>query len=326
MERAVLAGLLGGRDDFTVEKLAGDGSARVYYRIFLPGGTLVAMAGPDRAENEAYLRIADHLTGAGVRVPAVHGSDLDAGLVLLEDLGDVNLLAALKSTSDPVSLYLPVLRLLVEMQVKGARGFALSTGFAAEPYGPGTMVGAEGYYFLKEFVSGVLKLTFDGPAVAGELEKMAGLAARADAGYFLHRDFQSRNIHRTADGFAVIDFQGARPGPLAYDAASLILDPYAALPKEARKSLTEAYYALLSGKGVDPGPVAESFPFIASFRLMQALGAFGKLGARLGKPGFLEHSGAALDRLAEAIDAGRFPALAGLIADAREKWRARGGA
>lgn len=286
-----------------IEKMHGDGSARTYWRVATDRGTLVLLSGPDRAENAAWLRIDRHLCDAGIRVPKVLGADEARGWILMEDLGDVSLRSWVKGGADARRAYREVIALLASMQTLGARGFSLAVGFADEAYGPRTMVELEGLYFLREFAQGVLGFSPDEADFRLELAEMAARAAKAPADFFLHRDFQSRNIQKAPDGWAVLDFQGARPGPLAYDAAALILDPYAALPKGLRDELWGLYFALLTEvPGVDVEAVELSVPCVSAFRLMQALGAYGKLGARLGKPGFLVHSGAALSHLTELMD------------------------
>lgn len=309
-----------------VEKLHGDGSARRFHRVHAEGGrTLILLESADGRENAAWLRVQAHLSQRGVRVPQVVGSDLAAGLILMEDLGDENLykrLSRLKSDAERFEEYKSVLALLVKMQVEGARDFTLETGFADAPYGPALMVDWEGLYFAREFACGVLGIQADEGALAGELDALASLAMEGGGGYFLHRDFQSRNLQRAPDGWAIIDFQGARPGPLAYDAAALICDPYAANSPALRARLWAEYFVILGASGVDEEPVKLPAPYLTAFRLMQALGAFGKLGGRLGKPGFLEHSGAALSMLSEIECLDAAPGLKALILRARSAWDA----
>ena len=156
-----------------------------------------------------------------------------------------------------------------------------------------------------------------------EVERLAAEGARAPAEFLLHRDFQSRNIHLTATGPAVIDFQGCRLGPLAYDVAALLLDPYAALPASARESLLAEYRALLAGCGVGPDEFDAGWFAVGAFRLLQALGAFAKLGGRFGKPGFLEHATTGLEHLLAHLGergSARFPAVSALVAAARAAW------
>lgn len=313
-----------------VAPLFGDGSSRRFFRVWAGDETFVLLEGPDPAENAAYVRVGRHLAARGVRVPAIHGVDEARGWVLLEDLGDVSLLAALGACggeAEVLALYRPVLDLLVQTQVAGAEGFDLAVGFAPEPYGTRTMVEAEGLYFGREFAEGILGFEVSA-GFGADLERLAAEGARAPAGWLLHRDFQSRNI-QVKDGEPVlIDFQGARPGPLAYDAAALILDPYAAHPAPRRRALREEYLARLRERGVDPEEVESSWFALGAFRLLQALGAYGKLGGRLGKRGFLEHAATALEHLEEHLApraAAEFPDLWDLVRRCREGWTLSGG-
>lgn len=312
----------------TVVPLHGDGSARRFFRVSGGAGSYVLLEGPDAAENAAYVRVARHLAARGVRVPRVHGTDPSRGWVLLEDVGDRSLFAALlEPGADAEALYAPVLELLARMQVRGAEGFDLSVGFARAPYGPELMVDGEGLYFAREFAGGLLGLTVP-PGFRSDVVRLAALGAAAPAGFFLHRDFQSRNVQLPTDegGPALLDFQGARPGPLAYDAAALILDPYAAHPPELRTRLLTRYRAYLVVHGAADAWSDDAWFAVGTFRLLQALGAFGKLGGRLAKPGFLEHVGVGLRHLEEHLgERGRaeLPALVRLVDDARSSWGAR---
>jgi aminoglycoside/choline kinase family phosphotransferase len=308
-----------------VVPLHGDGSARRYFRVRGEARTYVLLEGPDPAENAATVRIARHLEARGIRVPGVYGVDEARGWVLLEDLGDRSLFSALREPgADPLALYEPVLELLARVQVWGAEGFRLETGFASAPYGPDLMVEGEGLYFVREFAQGLLGLEIPS-GFREDLERLAALGASAPGGFFLHRDFQSRNIQLPPDGDgpAVLDFQGARPGPLAYDAAALILDPYAAHLPALRARLLACYRDRLARLGAGGAWTEDAWFALGAFRLLQALGAFGKLGGRMGKPGFLEHVGAALAHLEEHLgQRGRaeFPVLTALVRRVRERW------
>lgn len=320
---AGVASLLPGYGVTDLKKLHGDGSDRAYWRICTGTGTLILLVGPRRDENDAWVRLARHLKASNVRVPEIHAYDAERGWVAMEDLGDHSLYTVVKSSSDPRPHYRQVLEILVRMQVDGAKNFNLAVGFSPTPYDAAVMVEEEGRYFVREFAVGLLKMTPDLAALDEEFHAMAGTAATAGADYFLHRDFQSRNVHRAPDGWALIDFQGARPGPLAYDAAALILDPYVALPAHTRRELSDHYTALLASRGVDVERFRQTWPLIASFRLLQALGAFAKLGGRFGKPGFLEHAAAAFRHLEELGGdplMAPYPVLRETIAEAGGLW------
>ena len=318
--------LPGGERARSVVPLHGDGSSRRFFRVRGEERTYVLLEGPDAAENAAWVRVAHHLAERGVRVPAVYGADEVRGWVLAEDLGDRSLFAALREPgADRERLYGPVLDLLARAQVHGAEGFDLAVGFAPEPYGPRLMLEGEGLYFAREFAEGVLGLEVS-PGFRDDLERLGRIGSSAPSGFFLHRDFQSRNVQLAADGPALLDFQGARPGPLAYDAAALILDPYAANPPGLRALLLARYRECLERLGAGGAWTDDGWFAVGTFRLLQALGAFGKLGGRLGKPGFLEHAAAALRHLEEHLgERGRseFPALWDAVIRCRARWAER---
>jgi len=125
---------------------------------------------------------------------------------------------------------------------------------------------------------------------------------------------------------AVIDFQGARLGPPEYDVAALLFDPYMEMAPDAREALVLRYQALARAAGLLDASPSEPhaagstwrtrFLANAANRLMQALGAFVKLGVRQGRPGFREHIPRGLARLQAVLDEkGDVPALASLVRD-----------
>ncbi len=326
-EKHIVEALLPFGGQARIEPLGGDGSARRYFRVFSGSESFILLFGTDREEDAAWLRINAHLSRKGVRVPQVYGSDLGRGLVLMEDLGDENLLGELRraGNENAEALYLPVIDLLLKAQIEGAEDFTLSTGFSESPYDKAVMVQTEGKYFVESF-AGFMTGMKAGDGVFRDIEKMADEGAKAKGGYFLHRDFQSRNIHLKNGQWVIIDFQGARPGPLAYDAAALILDPYAGLPLKTRKRLFALYLEKASLMGADGKNLAASWRPIGSMRLMQALGAFGKLGGKLGKKGFLEYAGTALGHLSELLGeegAHDYPDLFAFVEETKFRWLSR---
>jgi aminoglycoside/choline kinase family phosphotransferase len=69
--------------------VSGDASFRRYFRLAVPGRTLILMdAPPDREDSEPFVDIAQRLRAAGLRAPEIHCFDLQHGFGLLEDFGD----------------------------------------------------------------------------------------------------------------------------------------------------------------------------------------------------------------------------------------------
>ena len=85
-----------------LEAVAGDASARRYFRLRQGERSFIAVeAPPESQKNHEFLAIQKLLLGGGIRVPALYGADLARGFMLLEDLGDRLLLAELNSRRSP---------------------------------------------------------------------------------------------------------------------------------------------------------------------------------------------------------------------------------
>ncbi len=303
-------------------------------------------------ENDCHLYIHSVLHTKQVRVPEIFFADPATGLVLMEDLGDRHLFDLL---SDDVSqleeFYWKALEQLVRVQAPNVPPFDAKR--CPHPaYDADFILAEEAGYFYRELVEGVASMSAPVEALAKDCLRLAERALSGNP-VLIHRDFQSRNL-MVVDGQAggelvVIDFQGARLGPAQYDLAALLYDPYASLPRALRLRLL-GYYIYVAGRAKLPGipavsadadgtrrpppgsearKAAESVvlspscrPWYdvllanAANRLMQALGAFAKLGVREGRPGFKEHIPAGLDLLEETLEEiGDCPALYRLVAD-----------
>ncbi|MFH1144953.1 MAG: phosphotransferase [Candidatus Eisenbacteria bacterium] len=148
--------------------------------------------------------------------------------------------------------------------------------------------------------------------VEPECRSLARTALACPERPFMHRDFQSRNLMVCGGSLVVIDFQGARHGPAEYDLAALLYDPYAAMPGWVRERMIAYYLDAAAVAGVPGLPTGRSDVELrawrrrllanAADRMMQALGAYGKLGLRLGRPGFREHIPQALAGLDGILD------------------------
>jgi hypothetical protein len=155
-----------------------------------------------------------------------------------------------------------------------------------------------------------------------EKERLAiALSAAALPEVCIHRDFQSENIMLLRSGVRFVDFQGARLGPAGYDVASLIYDPYVPLlTPEISKRLFKYY------RSIAPHDVSShSFRVCAMQRLMQALGAYGKLSIHKGKDWYRAYVPVALQRLACIIGQGRdFPTIRRVVIECMKRTKETG--
>ena len=282
--------------DIDYHPLAGDGSTRTFWRMTSrrPPMSYIAMENAPateflRRENLAYLKIGEHLFQKGLPVPEIFRYDLVNGWFIMEDLGDESLQACASQNTDKVPVYKKVVEILFRFQIEGSRGFDTSWTCQTERYDRLVMRRYEADYFRDAFLSNYLGLEKDWSDLEGPFDYLAETASKADCHFFLHRDFQSRNIMVSQEKIGIIDWQGGRLGPLAYDLASLLIDPYTALSPAQRGQIFDHYLRLLGDH--EPAwvsPFETYFPYLAIQRNLQILGAFAFLTHVKGKT-FFEH-------------------------------------
>lgn len=296
------------RTAVTDQPLQGDGSDRRWHRLKTEGQSLIMVDHGIRPQCEgqqevdAFIQIGRHLQASGVSVPRIHLYDPFAGLVFLEDLGDLHLQDAARGldTDGVQQLYRRVIDQWLHMAVEGARGFDVAWTWQSTHYDRELIIERECRYFVNAFLNGYLGKTVDYGDLAPEFEQLATSAMEYGWTGFLHRDLQSRNIMIHGDRIGFIDFQGGRIGPLQYDLASLLIDPYVALPVALQDALRDyAVNALGRRTDLDIERFLHGYDYCAVTRNLQMLGAFGFLSRVKGKryfEAFMPHAVATLHR------------------------------
>lgn len=307
------------------QPLAGDGSDRRFFRL-LGSPTVVLLFHPcpletEVNENDSYFLIGRHLRAQGAPAPEIYAYCREEFWMLLEDLGDISLEAAIKRQGEGQIRfwYRQALELLVAMQLQGAQGFdpawCFDTPLVHRPF----LWERECGYFVRAFLNGYLGMKTTLEDLAPDLERVLTGALPPSPYFFLHRDFQSRNLFIKNGRLRVIDFQGGRLGPLGYDVAALLLDPYVNLPPGRQEELLEHYLDLLVNRlEVDRGAFREQYYHLALCRNLQILGAFGYLTRVKGKDYFARYIPPALTGLRCRLQAraGVFPRLEQVVAQA----------
>lgn len=309
--------------------LSGDGSDRRFVRIHLAGGSslMVVLPGTEDssglAEAVSCFRIGSHLYAHDVPVPEIYGFDEATGIVLFEDLGDILLYDLVRQKSifsdDVMQRYREVLFVLAHMQTKGRDGFDPSYCYDTPSYDRELMLERESGYFLNALCRDLLEIKRFPEGLSDEFQRLASRAAEEPAGYLLHRDFQSRNIMLSDKRVRVVDFQGARFGPLGYDLASLLIDPYVSMPQTMQDELAE-YYVTLQRRNIplDRDQFIEGYYYMALQRNLQILGAFAFLSQKKGKTFFRAFLLPTLEFLhahLEKPQGGDYPCLRLLVTD-----------
>ena len=323
----------GATRSFAVEKLAGQASNRMYFRVAAESGpSYVAMVLPkdatrsEEASNAAvapaelpFLNVHRYLAKLGVPVPALHAVAMDEGILLLEDLGDVTLEASWRAS--PVeSLYGTAVDLLADLRARAeahpdASCLAFGRAFDRSLY----------RWELDHYLEFGLRAREDTepPPRAAEVlrrafDSISDRLADLPRG-FTHRDYQSRNLMLPARGMVVIDFQDALLGPRQYDLVALLRDSYIELSDAMLDSLLARYVdrlGALTKERIDPGEFRAAFDLLTVQRKLKDGGRFEFIARVKGNPSFLPHVPASFRYVARALE--RLPQYGDLLRLLRE--------
>jgi NDP-sugar pyrophosphorylase family protein/aminoglycoside/choline kinase family phosphotransferase len=285
------------------------GSDRRYFRVRNDGKSAVLMeCRPDDPDFERHLVYTRFFAAHSVPVPGLLAADDATKRALFEDLGDTSLYSHMKLPHDKDrigEIYRSVLDILVKLHTKVTERVQDCPMLQERVFDYDHLRWETGY-FLERFVIGLLGTNVnDGQALDEELHRLA----RSVDGFpktVIHRDFQCQNLMAPARGIPrVIDFQGARMAPPAYDLASILWDPYHRLNDDVREKLVSYYVNEMKkmSAGFNEALFRESIIPCRLQRHMQALGAYGFLSAVKGKKYFLKHVPEASRLLKEATAA-----------------------
>ena len=271
--------------------LAGDASFRRYDRLKKPSGSAVLMDAPPPHEDvRPFIRIAQHLIDHGFSVPEILAEDRDAGLLLLEDLGDSTYTKLLSQGHSERELYTLAVDTLI----------ALHSTPEDKVVPPN--VQTYGMPRLLEEVGRLLEWYFplvDLPPLQSD-EKNAfealwrDLLPRAWAvpSSLILFDYHVDNLLWLPDrpgikACGLLDFQDAVVGPVTYDLMSLLEDARRDVNQELISDLKARYLSAFSS--LDKDAFDASWAIMAAQRHVRVLGTFARLKIRDGKPHYLQH-------------------------------------
>ncbi len=298
--------------------LNGDASLRRYVRLRANGTSVMLMDwpkapdGPPIRQNRPYSQIAhlaedvrpfvavaEALRGAGLSAPRIHGQDLDAGLLILDDFGDETFTRMVGEGLDVSEPYRLAVDALLILRKKPPRRVLPANGVThVLPKFDREALGIETELVVDWFL----------PAVRGA-ETPQGLrdefAALWDeqfhwllqqpAGWVL-RDYHSPNLlwrpgEEGLDRLGIIDFQDAMRGHLAYDLASLLQDARIDLPAGLEAHFLDYYCerAAATDAGFDAKAFLRAYRLLGAQRATKLLGIFTRLCRRDGKRAYLQH-------------------------------------
>lgn len=276
---------------YSLTPASADASFRRYFRVTLPDtSTRIVMDAPPTHEDcRPFIKVAALLRDAGVHVPEVYAQDLTQGFLLLSDLGSTTYLDVLDAASAP-ALYRDANEALVAIQLASRPGML--------PDYDRALLSRELDLFPDWYVARHLGVALDDEQRA----TLRGVFAKildnnlAQPQVFVHRDYHSRNLMVSGEGFAanpgIIDFQDAVYGPITYDLASLYRDAYIHWEEAQELDFVIRYWerARLAGLPVheDFHDFYRDYEWMGAQRQLKVLGIFARLSQRDGKHGYLK--------------------------------------
>jgi N-acetylmuramate 1-kinase len=298
--------------------LRGDASTRSYARLVRPNGSVMLMDAPVQADGppirdgRSYSRIARLaenmvrpfvaigavLRQAGLSAPAIHASDLDKGMLLVEDLGDRSFGAELAAGTSQADLWRTAVDALIRL-----RHVPLPPRL---PLPDGTSYALPRRDRAAFEIEIELLLDWHWPAVKGSpaprsvraefmtlwspvLERLLALPG----GWFL-RDYHSPNLiwlpeRAGVSKVGIIDFQDALEEHYAFDLVSLLQDARIAVPEELERELFAYYCTEVAARepGFDRAAFAAAYADFGAQRNTRLLGLWLRLLVRDGKPQYV---------------------------------------
>ena len=287
-----------GYKEHKFEVVSDDASYRKYYRIILPNNrTFIIMDSSMQVESiYPFIDISVRLLKAKVQIPRVYSQNLEQGYLLLEDLGSTHLIDILNDNSYKL-LYMKSIHEILKMQEANTNGL--------EPYDEEFLM-FEMRLMQEWYLDKYLWITLDDEeqsALDGVLELIKDEVLSQPQGYFVHRDFHSRNIMFAGRGkVSVIDYQDARVGAITYDLASLLKDVYVRFDREKILELVLEFKVLKGGLNhISDEQFIRWFDFTALQRHIKILGIFARLKIRDNKPSYINDIPMTLKYIKETI-------------------------
>lgn len=263
--------------------LAGDASNRRYWRLVdqIAGKHLVLMdAPPARGEDiRPFVKIARHLSKIGLSAPVVFGFDEEAGLMLLEDLGDsLFSRVVVEQPKRETVLYEAATDVLLHLHKQPVQNDLL-------PYSPN--VAADLSALIYDWYLPGMTGCRD-PDARDQLTKvltqlLTDVAPQTDV--LIQRDYHSENLlwlpdRKDLKRVGLLDFQDAMIGHRTYDLVSLLQDARRDVTPSLEEKILQRYIRLSAQEDTK---FRLAYAAFAIQRNLRILGVFARLCVRDGK-------------------------------------------
>lgn len=260
--------------------LAGDASFRRYFRVIDGGRRAVLMdAPPPHEDPRPFIAIAEHLLADGFAAPQILARDLEQGLVLIEDFGDLRVKEHVDDQPDAeLAVYGRAIDLLADLHRLPAA--------PVPPYDRAVYQREVG--LLTQWYCPAIGLNVDHDAYVAAWDAVLPIVEQsASPTVTVLRDYHAENImlidRATSHGLGLLDFQDALAGHPAYDLVSLLQDARRDVPPQVEAAMLARYKAIAR----PPADFDAAYAVLGAQRNAKIIGIFTRLWQRDGKPRYL---------------------------------------
>lgn len=290
--------------------LAGDASTRRYERLATPERRAVLMDAPPSAESqpcppgatpaerrllgwnatarlaasrvEAFAAVTTHLSSLGLAAPEIYGADLEAGYMVLEDLGDALFARVIADGADELELYRAASEVLAHVHAAPMPARMTGPDGASWPLLEYDALALEvNVDLFAEWLPRSLDVRIDDRARLRWEEIRNALIVKA-LGFpraFTIRDYHAENLiwmpeREGLRRVGLLDYQDAVRGWRAWDFAMLLDDARRDVSEAARETAIRTYLDLT---GAEEAAFRRELAVLGTLNTMRILGRFAQL-------------------------------------------------
>lgn len=187
-----------------------------------------------------YVEVAEYLNDLGVNVPDIYAHNLESGLSVIEEAGQVSFGHMKNKGHDPKEIYQKATNVLVQIQNGAIENIIPLVGYKK------TLIRERLRQFVDYYVPAVTDIT-PTPQLVEEFEAVLNdiaLSLPTCPMGFCHADYHLENLMWCPEkegGYCLIDFQDAFWGFKGYDLLNLLEDARQTVPDEIKQEMRSLY-------------------------------------------------------------------------------------
>lgn len=288
-----------------VAPLAADASFRSYHRVQGKDGTAILMdAPPEQEDTRPFIAVARELAARNLHAPALLAQDIEAGLLLLEDLGDDRFTRVLADDPAPAqeeALYAQAVDVLLELHSQPQKQVLEVKNDVHHPLPSydSSLLMPEAALFWDWYLPLLLGVSDTREHDLGEgaiaLWQLHFQDLQTDSSNVLVlRDYHADNLmwlpHEDGlNRIGLLDFQDAVIGHPAYDLVSLLQDARRDVPPRLETVMIDRYLTGAASRGMplDRNAFLRVYATLGAQRNTKIIGIFARLAVRDGKTDYL---------------------------------------